>query len=70
MDLRHRRSVLVRMTEAARRLGMARITNSPQELRLGHGIGPRSKRYLQVIWASTGNAARNAVSVIALPRPK
>ena len=31
MDL-HRRSVLVRMSEDGRRLGMARITNSPQEL--------------------------------------
>jgi transposase len=33
MDLHRRRSVLVRMTEDGRRLGMARITNSPQELR-------------------------------------
>jgi hypothetical protein len=32
MDLHRRRSVLVRMTEDGRRLGMARITNSPQEL--------------------------------------
>src|SRR6266568_1385948 len=32
MDL-HRRSVLVRMTEDGRRLGTAKITNSPQELR-------------------------------------
>ena len=31
MDLHRRRSVLVRMTEDGRRLGMARITNSPQE---------------------------------------
>ena len=33
MDLHRRRSVLVRMTEDGRRLGIARITNSPQELR-------------------------------------
>jgi len=33
MDLHRRRSVLVRMSEDGRRLGMARITNSPQELR-------------------------------------
>jgi transposase len=33
MDLHRRRSVLVRMTEDGRRLGMARITSSPQELR-------------------------------------
>jgi transposase len=32
MDLHRRRSVLVRMTEDGRRLGMARITNSPAEL--------------------------------------
>ena len=33
MDLHRRRSVLVRMTEDARKLGTARITNSPAELR-------------------------------------
>ena len=33
MDLHPRRSVLVRMTEDGRRLGMAKITNSPAELR-------------------------------------
>ena len=33
MDLHRRRSVLVRMTEDGQRLGMARITNSPEELR-------------------------------------
>src|ERR1022692_2442734 len=33
MDLHRRRSVLVRMTEDGRRLGMARIANSPAELR-------------------------------------
>ena len=32
MDLHRRRSVLVRMTEDGRRLGTAKITNSPQEL--------------------------------------
>jgi transposase len=33
MDLHRRRSVLVRMTEDGRRLGMAKIVNSPAELR-------------------------------------
>ena len=33
IDLHRRRSVLVRMTEDGRRLGVARITNSPQALR-------------------------------------
>jgi hypothetical protein len=33
MDLHRRRSVLVRMAEDGRRLGMARITNSPEQLR-------------------------------------
>ena len=33
MDLHRRRSVLVRMTEDGRRLGTARKTNSPRELR-------------------------------------
>ena len=39
MDLHRRRSVLVRMTEDGRRLGMARITNSPAELRGGDRPG-------------------------------
>ncbi len=33
MDLHRRRSVLVRMTEDGRKLGTARITNSPDALR-------------------------------------
>lgn len=33
MDLHRRRSVLVRMTEDGRKLGTARITNSPAALR-------------------------------------
>ena len=33
MDLHRRRSVLVRMTEDGQRLGTAKITNSPAELR-------------------------------------
>src|SRR5215831_15670166 len=44
MDLHRRRSVLVRMTEDGRRLGTARITNSPAELRraiAGAGKNPR-----------------------------
>ena len=39
MDLHRRRSVLVRMTEDGRRLGTARITNSPAELRAGDRPG-------------------------------
>src|SRR5215510_4004306 len=35
MDLHRRRSVLVRMTEDGKRLGSARITNSPAALRAG-----------------------------------
>ena len=44
MDLHRRRSVLVRMTEDGRRLGTARITNSPAELRqaiAAAGTNPR-----------------------------
>jgi transposase len=44
MDLHRRRSVLVRMTEDGRRLGTARITNSPAALRkaiAGAGKSPR-----------------------------
>jgi hypothetical protein len=33
MDLHRRRSMLVRMTEDGRKLGAARISNSPAELR-------------------------------------
>ena len=39
MDLPRRRSVLVRMTEDGRRLGMAKITNSSAELQ-GHRVRP------------------------------
>jgi transposase len=44
MDVHRRRSVLVRMTEDGRRLGTARIANSPRELRreiAGAGKSPR-----------------------------
>jgi transposase len=44
VDLHRRRSVLVRMTEDGQRLGTARITNSPEELRAQiakAGINPK-----------------------------
>jgi hypothetical protein len=51
MDL-HRRSVLVRMTEDGRRLDMARITNSPAELR--REIARAGKNPRAVLEASYG----------------
>src|SRR5256885_9215079 len=44
MDLPRRRSVLVRMTEDGRRLGTARITNSPAGLRRGIAHAGQSAR--------------------------
>src|ERR1035438_7664461 len=44
MDLHRRRSVLVRMTEDGRRLGTARTTSSPQELRREIGRAGESPR--------------------------
>src|SRR5215472_14760341 len=44
MDLHRRRSVLVRMTEDGRRLGMTRITNSPAELRKAIAAAGRNPR--------------------------
>ena len=55
MDLHRRRSVLVRMTEDGRRLGTARITNSPAELRreiAKAGRGPQV--VLEATYAGTG----------------
>src|ERR1017187_6437416 len=45
MDLHRRRSVLVRMTEDGRRLGTARITNSPAELRREIARAGRPRRW-------------------------
>jgi len=44
MDLHRRRSVLVRMTEDGRRLGMARITSSAAELRKAIAVAGASPR--------------------------
>ena len=48
VDLHRRRSVLVRMTEDGRRLGTARITNSPQELRAQIARAGKSPRVVLV----------------------
>ncbi len=50
MDLHRRRSVLVRMTEDGRRLAVARITSSPQELR---GQIARAGKCPKVVLAAT-----------------
>src|SRR5258707_10264837 len=52
MDLHRRRSVLVRMTEDGRRLGTARITNSPAELR--KAIARAGKSPMVVLEATYG----------------
>ena len=52
MDLHRRRSVLVRMTEDGRRLGTARITNGPAELRAQ--IARAGKRPRVVLEATYG----------------
>ena len=44
LHLHRRGSVLVRMTEDGLRLGMARITNSPQELRAQIALAGTSPR--------------------------
>jgi transposase len=51
MDLHRRRSVLVRMTEDGRKLGTARITNSPEELRKAiAGAGPSPRVVLEATY--------------------
>ncbi len=56
MDLHRRRSVLVRMTEDGRRLGMSRITNSPQELRAEIARAGKSPKV--VLEATSGGTGR------------
>jgi hypothetical protein len=66
MDLHRRRSVLVRMSEDGRRLGVARITNSPAELRRG-SPGPESARGW--CWrARTGGTGRRTPWPRRVPR--
>src|SRR5258705_3871138 len=53
MDLHRRRAVLVRMTEDGRRLGMARITNSPVALRAQIALAgkwPRMALVATYVW--------------------
>ena len=51
MDLHRRRSVLVRMTEDGRKLGTARITNSPAALR---AVIARAGNHPGWSWTSKG----------------
>ena len=72
MDLHRRRSVLVRMTEDGRRLGTARITNSPQELRRQIGRAGKSPRVVLEAtygwyWAADTLAAAGAEVHLAHP---
>ena len=73
MDLHRRRSVLVRMTEDGRRLGTARITNSPAELRAQIArAGQSPKVVLEATygwyWAADTLAAAGADGLLAADR--
>ncbi len=72
MDLHRRRSVLVRMTEDGRRLGTARITNSPGELRAQLARAGKSPRVVLEAtygwyWAADTLAAAGAEVHLAHP---
>ena len=72
MDLHRRRSVLVRMTEDGRRLGMARIANSPAELRAQIARAGKSPRVVLEAtygwyWAADTLAAAGAEVHLAHP---
>ena len=72
MDLHRRRSVLVRMTEDGRRLGTARITNSPGELRAQLARAGKSPRVVLEAtygwyWAADALAAAGAEVHLAHP---
>src|SRR5437667_951656 len=72
MDLHRRRSVLVRMTEDGRRLGVARITNSPAELRREIAKAGKSPRVVLEgtygwYWAADTLAAAGAEVHLAHP---
>src|SRR5215468_321210 len=54
MDLHRRRSVLVRMTEDGRKLGTARITNSPDAQQCGARAG----------WREAAGGARGNVRLV------
>ena len=72
MDLHRRRSVLVRMTEDGRRLGTARIANSPAELRAQIARAGKSPRVVLEAtygwyWAADTLAAAGAEVHLAHP---
>src|SRR5262245_50598193 len=72
MDLHRRRSVLVRMTEDGRKLGTARITNSPARLAAEvKRTGPHPKVVLEACngwyWAADALAAAGAEVHLAHP---
>jgi transposase len=72
MDLHRRRSVLVRMTEDGRRLGTARITSSPAELRKAIARAGRHPRVVLEAtygwyWAADTLAAAGAEVHLAHP---
>src|SRR5881396_1879595 len=72
MDLHRRRSVLVRMTGDGRRLGTARITNSPAELRKAIAAAGRNPRVVLEAtygwyWAADVLAAAGAEVHLAHP---
>ena len=72
MDLHRRRSVLVRMTEDGRRLGVVRIINSPAELRAQIARAGRSPRVVLEAtygwyWAADTLAAAGAEVHLAHP---
>jgi transposase len=72
MDLHRRRSVLVRMTEDGQRLGTAKITNSPAELRAQMARAGKSPRVVLEAtygwyWAADTLAAAGAEVHLAHP---
>jgi transposase len=72
MDLHRRRPVLVRMTEDGRRLGVARITNSPADLRREIARAGKSPRVVLEgtygwYWAADTLAAAGAEVHLAHP---
>jgi hypothetical protein len=68
MDLHRRRSVLVRMTEDGRRLGVARITNSPAELCRVIAQAGESPRV--VLEGTYGGVVRAATTADRRPVPR
>ena len=72
MDLHRRRSVLVRMTEDGRRLGKARITNSPQDLQAQiarAGTSPRVVLEATFGWYWAADALAAAGAEVHLAHP-